>query len=150
MGTPSHRYGSWGWTFKFQASKSVNLNLDWCIFYPEPEVFAAGALCCRAAPCLSPDLPRGCPTAGPRRCYSSSSTWGHWEEPPQSCWLQAQQLLLCFPKYLICRLYLLLFFLMKKDFRSSAVDLELLKEINWKDESLILMRKNRALQAWDN
>lgn len=38
---------------------------------------------------------------------------------------------------------------MKKDFRSSAADLELLKK-NWKDKSLILMKKNRAMQAWDN
>lgn len=78
---------------------------------------------------LQDQVPARCAQPWDRAGDAAAAPEDTAEEPAQSCWFQTQQLLLCFPKYLICRLYLLSFFLMKKDFRSSAADLELLKKI---------------------
>lgn len=93
------------------------------------EVSGGARVGCGAAPNLSaaPSACQVCPALG-HRGHAAAAPEDTAEEPAQSCWFHTQQLLLHFPEYLICRLYFLLFFLMKEDFRSSAVDLELLKK----------------------
>lgn len=86
---------------------------------------AGAGVHCGAAPCLcaGPGTSPGTPSLR----ANGEMLQQHLGTLQKSHRLQTQQLLLRFPKYLICTLYLLLFFLMKKDFRSSAVDLELFK-----------------------
>lgn len=80
---------------------------------------------CRAASCLAAEL--GTPSFG-----AQGEMLQHLGTLQKSDLIQIEQLLLCFPKYLICTLYLLLLFLMKKGFRSSATDLELFKKKKFK------------------
>lgn len=93
--------------------------------------WGTGALRGSTSPsCRAKRLPRGAhPQGQGGDAAAAAAPRDAAGKPPQSRRLQAQQLLLHSPKYLICTVCLLLFFLMKKDFRSSAVDLELLKKI---------------------